>query len=81
VWAGARFQRNSTEGVQLWQAHVDKPLDLAIRRGMRQDRQNAEQQQVFQAIQSTLGTAVIGNRGEKGWQQHQSILLVEKPIE
>jgi hypothetical protein len=69
------------ERVQWRQPGLDEPLDLAVRRGVRQDRQNAGQQRVLQAIQPTLGTAVIGNRGEKCRQQHQCILSSEKPIE
>ncbi|MFO1371531.1 MAG: hypothetical protein U1F42_03755 [Candidatus Competibacteraceae bacterium] len=64
------------ERVQLRQPSRDEALDLAVRRGVRQDRQNAEQQEVLQAIHPPLRTAVIGNRGEKRRQQHQGILIV-----
>ena len=74
---GGGHPPNLTERVQLRQPGLDEPLDLAVRRGVRQDRQNAERQQVLQAIPPTLRTAVIGNRGEKGRQQRRPILLSE----
>ena len=63
------------EGVQLWQPGLDEPLDLAIGLGVRQDGQNAEQQQGSQGIQPALGTTVIRNGGEKCRQQHRLNLL------
>ncbi|HPE72752.1 MAG TPA: Uma2 family endonuclease [Candidatus Competibacter sp.] len=79
-WTVAEYHRMAEVGLSNEDSRVEL-IDGEIIEMAPIASEHAEQQQVLQAIPPTLGTTVIGNRGEKSRQQHQRILSSEKIVE